>query len=246
MMRRVVDKHAPVVCKKISQKKTVWMDQEYCKCRALRRRYERLWKKNRIDVNRDNYVKQKNHCIELAVTKQKIHYTKLIEENGKCQKSLFKMANELLDKNSKKVLPSHEDSKQLANDFNQFYVDKVLKIRNSIPPVKSTLADYARPFKGEMLTELRPTTVDELRDIIKKSGIKTSMEDPMPSKLMVPALESMLPVLTKLINLSLKEGNLDGVKWSVIVPLLKKAGLDIDIWKNYRPVNNLVYFSKFI
>ena len=97
-----------------------------------------------------------------------------------------------------------------------------------------------------MLTELRPTTVDELRDIIKKSGIKTSMEDPMPSKLMVPALESMLPVLTKLINLSLKEGNLDGVKWSVIVPLLKKAGLDIDIWKNYRPVNNLVYFSKLI
>ena len=246
MMRQVVDKHAPVVCKKISQKKPVWMDQEYCKCRALRRRYERLWKKNRTDVNRDNYVKQKNHCIELAVTKQKIYYTKLIEENGKCQKSLFKMANELLDKNSKKVLPSHEDSKQLANDFNQFYVDKVLKIRNSIPPVKSTLADYARPFKGEMLTELRPTTVDELRDIIKKSGIKTSMEDPMPSKLMVPALESMLPVLTKLINLSLKEGNLDGVKWSVIVPLLKKAGLDIDIWKNYRPVNNLVYFSKLI
>ena len=101
-------------------------------------------------------MKQKNHCIELAVTKQKIHYTKLIEENGKCQKSLFKMANELLDKNSKRV-PSHEDSKQLANDFNQFYVDKVLKIRNSIPPVKSTLADYAIPFKGEMLAELRLT-----------------------------------------------------------------------------------------
>ena len=36
------------------------------------------------------------------------------------------------------------------------------------------------------------------------------------------------------------------VKWSVIDPLLKKAGLDFDIKKNYRPVNNIVFFSKLI
>ena len=37
--------------------------------------------------------------------------------------------------------------------------------------------------------------------------------------------------------------NLNSAKWSVIVPIL---GLDICIWKNYRPVNNLVYLSKLI
>ena len=39
---------------------------------------------------------------------------------------------------------------------------------------------------------------------------------------------------------------MDGVKHSVIDPLLKKAGLDADTKKNYRPVNNLVFFSKLI
>ena len=39
---------------------------------------------------------------------------------------------------------------------------------------------------------------------------------------------------------------MDGVKLSVLDPLLKKAGLDIDTKKNYRPVNNLVFFSKLI
>ena len=39
---------------------------------------------------------------------------------------------------------------------------------------------------------------------------------------------------------------MDGVKHSVIDPLLKKAGLDADTNKNYRPVNNLVFFSKLI
>ena len=37
---------------------------------------------------------------------------------------------------------------------------------------------------------------------------------------------------------------MDGVKLGVLDPLLKKAGLDVDTRKNYRPVNNLVFFSK--
>ena len=37
---------------------------------------------------------------------------------------------------------------------------------------------------------------------------------------------------------------MDGVAISVIDPLLKKCGLDTDRKKNYRPVNNLVFFSK--
>jgi hypothetical protein len=205
-----------------------------------------LWKKNRNEENRNKYTEQKRICTEMAITKQKQHYTKLVSDNSGCQKSLFKVANELLDKNSKKVLPSHNDSKKLANDFNKFYVDKVNKIRKSIPSVTEIPAYYSRPFKGEMLMELRPTTVEELTEIIKKSGIKTSMEDPIPAKLLLSVIDTVLPVLAKLINQSLKEGSLDGVKWSVIDPLLKKFGLDSDIWKNYRPVNNLVFFSKLI
>ena len=56
----------------------------------------------------------------------------------------------------------------------------------------------------------------------------------------------MLPVYADLINKSLSEGSMDGVKSSVIDPLLKKAGLDCDTKKNYRPVNNLMFFSKLI
>ena len=37
---------------------------------------------------------------------------------------------------------------------------------------------------------------------------------------------------------------MNGVKLSVIDPLLKKIDLDAEVRKNYRPVNNLVFFSK--
>ena len=37
---------------------------------------------------------------------------------------------------------------------------------------------------------------------------------------------------------------MDGIKSAIINPLLKKALLDIDEKKNYRPVSNLLFMSK--
>jgi hypothetical protein len=47
-----------------------------------------------------------------------------------------------------------------------------------------------------------------------------------------------------LINKSFEEGTFDGVKCSVIEPLLKKQDLDLEIRKTYRPVSKLPFFSK--
>ena len=181
---------------------------------------------------------------KFAVDKETSHYTKLVQDSSNSQKSLFKLANEILDKNSEKILPTHEDPQQLANDFNTFFIEKVKKIRESIPKVESRSTYYARPFTGEKLTSFKPTTEEELKKIIAENGIKTCFEDPLPSKLMVSALDVIIPLLIKLVNQSLLEGSMDGVNWSVLDPLLKKAGLDYDAKKNHRPVNNLLYFSK--
>ena len=223
-----------------------WIDVEYKKCRAIRRKYERNWKKNRTAENRDNYINQKKICAEMAITKQTEYYAKVVEGSGNCQKTLFKIANELLDKTKEKVLPSYSDSKEMADAFNNFYVDKVSKIRQSIPAASGDTTYYSRPFTGEKMMTFRLVTVEEVKDIIKRFGIKTSMEDPIPSKMLQPSLDTVLPMFTELINKSLQEGSMEGVKESILDPLLKKAGLDTDAKKNYRPVNNLLFFSKMV
>ena len=70
------------------------------------------------------------------------------------------------------------------------------------------------------------------------------MEDPIPSKVFKSVFNVILAVLMNLINQSLLEGSMEGINWSVLDPLLKKMGLDSEIKKNYRPVNNLLYMSK--
>ena len=57
-------------------------------------------------------------------------------------------------------------------------------------------------------------------------------------------IDSLLPVITKIINLSLSTGYFsDEWKCAIVNPLLKKPGLDL-IFKNYRPVSNLQFVSK--
>ena len=49
-------------------------------------------------------------------------------------------------------------------------------------------------------------------------------------------------------NLSLSTGSMDCIKSAVISPLLKEADgvVDVEVFKNFRPVSNLVFISKLI
>ena len=104
--RSVMDKHSPIQTRKLRSTEAAWMDTEYRKSRAKRRKFERMWKKNRTEENKINYINQKQICTQMALTKQTHHYTKIVEDSSNSQKSLFKVANELLDKNSKKGIAS--------------------------------------------------------------------------------------------------------------------------------------------
>ena len=59
--------------------------------------------------------------------------------------------------------------------------------------------------------------------------------DVIPVSLLKEALESLLPTMTKLVNLSLAEGVFaDECKIALVKPLLKKVGMDL-INTSYHP-----------
>ena len=68
--------------------------------------------------------------------------------------------------------------------------------------------------------------------------------DPAPTSLVVSCLDELLPVITCLINGSMKIGYFPcDWKEGLVTPLLKLAGLLSD-FKNLRPISNLQYISK--
>ena len=247
----VLDKFAPQKSKIVVPKVvTPWIDAEYRTERALRRKLERQWKKakNKEGIERTLYVNQRKKCASLSSTKRSQYYTHLIKDCKDNQSSLFKVVSQVLDKNKHSgLIPQYEKNhKTLANDFNNYYVNKVTKIRNEIPYVDTSDLIQEVPFEGTVLSEFTPTSVEELRTVIKQGEIKTAFNDVLPRELMKSSFEVLLPYICTLVNTSLATGCVEGIKESTIMPLLKKSGLDPEILKHYRPVSDIVLISKII
>ena len=60
-------------------------------------------------------------------------------------------------------------------------------------------------------------------------------------------LFDLLPVITKMINLSLETGTVeDVIKEALLIPLVKKVNSDFEVFSNFRPISNLMFTSKLI
>ena len=80
--------------------------------------------------------------------------------------------------------------------------------------------------------------------LISKAASKSCQLDPIPTPIVLKLLDVLLPVITKLINLSFDTGRFaETWKEVLVLPSLKKPGLDF-AFKNFRPVSNLSYISK--
>ena len=68
--------------------------------------------------------------------------------------------------------------------------------------------------------------------------------DPIPTSLLKEHISILLPIITKIIHLSLQTGEFP-TEWKLafVKPLLKKQGLATTL-KNYRPISNLSFISK--
>ena len=122
----------------------------------------------------------------------------------------------MLDKTEQRVLPNHNNPKELANDFNQFYIDKIVKLRSTINNDGQYVSDSI--FSGTTLDFFTPATETEVANILKEHGIKTSAKDPIPSSVFKQIVDEAVPSLTHLINLSLSTGSMEGIKSAIINP----------------------------
>ena len=88
--------------------------------------------------------------------------------------------------------------------------------------------------------------MEQLRLIISEMTIKTSFDDPLPASLLKQSIDTLLPYILDIVNLSLETGSIAGLKESVITPIIKKLDLNAEYFANYRPIVNLQFLSKVI
>ena len=144
------------------------------------------------------------------------------------------------------TLPPHDSDKSLENQFASYFHNKIKTIRDTFIPsgIKMDVHPSSDPPKINTFTEVTQETVDK---IIRNLPTKSCLLDPWPTFLIKECSDILLPSITKLVNCSLMEGCVpDGFKTAVVSPLIKKATLPADDFRNYRPVSGLSFMSKLV
>ena len=140
--------------------------------------------------------------------------------------------------------------------FSEFFIDKIVKIRNDITystfasvssDIRQNICPDLDPKCDSTLNEFAPASAEEVRKLITNSPTTSCTLDPIPTWLLKQCLPEILPVLTHIINLSLDQAEVPlSLKRAVVRPLLKKATLSPEELKNYRPISNLSFVSKLV
>ena len=83
--------------------------------------------------------------------------------------------------------------------------------------------------------------------LIKAAPSKQCLLDPLPTCLLKNCASLLAPYIIVIINSSLTVGSFPtSWKHAILSPLLKKAGLDVSLPTNYRPISNLYFLSKLL
>ena len=176
-------------------------------------------------------------------------YRKFIDDISNDQRKLFKASKSLLNLAEGPTFPPCTDYQVLANEFGEFFVQKIAGIKSIISSTANRSLSSTLP--AELVTdvsfsELELLSANYVQSIILSSAKKSCLLDPIPTTLLVEHLNELLPSITRMINLSLSTGHFpDSWKLAVVRPLLKKAGLE-PVPKNYSPVSNLQYTSMLV
>ena len=129
-----------------------------------------------------------------------------------------------------------------------FFINKVTRIRQDLDKIQETLP---KPVESQVSASsfkcFNEVSQQQVKKILMSSPSSTCALDPIPTNLLKESIDVLLPVITTILNRSLKETTVpDSFKSAIVTPLLKKDNLDPEIYKNYRPISNLPFLSKVL
>ena len=247
VLAELLDKHAPPKTKSVTVRaRAPWFTEEILSAKRERRKAERRWRSSKLQIHLDMFILAHRKVTKLCFDAKQEFFCSKINENSGDQKQLWKIANNLLFRKKESPLPTHCDSKELADDFAEFFSDKIRKIGEAFPPTSRDPHEEDTVGAPKFNT-LKLTSVEELKKLITSGNSKSCAMDPIPTSLLKECLDCLLPVIVKIVNYSFATNTFpDALKIAIVLPLLKKILLDIENKKNYRPVSNLPFLGKVI
>ena len=145
-------------------------------------------------------------------------------------KDLYKIINGITGLRTDNPLPDCNNNKELANSFADYFINKIMKIRENLSTYTKfcpTLVSVLNP-----LSSFRHMSCIEVKNIVSMQT-KSCELDWLLTDVLKDNLDCFIGIITKIVNISLTRG-VFATDWKLAVlhSLLKKLGLEL-INSNY-------------
>ena len=194
VLKELLDKHAPLQSRSVAERTPQqWMGDKILEVKRLRRKYEKLWRKSKLTVHRLEYKKYlfRGERFNYHKTKTEFYLDKIKDCNGD-QKQLFKIVDNLLGRGKPRQLPVSHSPLALAENFNEFFITKIQKIRTDLEELESTtsplsvdLNSYMHPVSTK-LDKFDSCSVKEIEKILNISNKTTCKLRSYPYNYLMP------------------------------------------------------------
>ena len=153
---------------------TAWFNSHIRHAKVMKRRLERKYRKSGLEADLEKY-KEQCKTVKLLLTKYKTEfYSCKINPSRNDIKKLYELSKSLLGEVKQPKLPESDSDQLLAETFNKFLIDKILKIRstikNSLPQKDVDIKVYIHPNLEVTLKSFKPVDEDEVRKRINNSS----------------------------------------------------------------------------
>ena len=245
-----MDKHAPEKTKVVSNRRKIpWFNDEVSNAIRSRTKAEHKWllDKNNQDKFLEFYRTWQT-TTNILNQAEKNYYHKLVKNNHTDTKKIFAICDNLLGRNQDLPLPPGFTNEELAKCFNNFFISKIAKIRDTLAANQDQLLPLPVLHQRVVpcMNSFRVLSEDEISVIVRKSPTKSCKADLIPTALLKEILPNITHLLRAVVSKSLQTCTFpDDLKEALVKPHLKKTNLDL-IEKNVRPVSNLQFIGKLI
>ena len=125
------------------------------------------------------------------IKKEKI--TAKVLECDRNSKKLYDLVSNLTGTKVVNPLPEHNDSEQLANEFADFFMEKIRKIQNSLDA--HPIFNPHGPAKASFFDSFKPVSIDDIVRLVRSMSTKSCESDAIPTLLLKGILPELAPML---------------------------------------------------
>ncbi len=189
VMSGILERHAPEQTKCITLRPHApWYSDELRAAKREKRRCERQYVKSGLTVHKQIFRAACDDYKDLLETaKTNYHKSKLSNLDSR---QLFREVDKLCSSNTSKILPSHDSEEKLANDFANFFRDKIERVKDKLDNISRPDSIPETPLHQSTFCKFAIVSEEEVRNIVMKAPSSSCQADCIPTWLLKRAFQS--------------------------------------------------------